>query len=89
MATYNIYSDPSHGWMKVSIHKLIKYGIANNISRYSYYRNGSVYLEEDRDMKLFVVTAKKHGEHIKVRQFNGNRSSRLRSYEPFNKSLHE
>lgn len=47
------YQDPAHGWIKCSIGLLYGLGIADKISRYSYRRNESVYIEEDGDFFLY------------------------------------
>ena len=55
---YIFYSDPGHGWGKVSTAMLRKYcsTILNKISHYSYITNGKqfVYLEEDLDLPLVI-----------------------------------
>lgn len=51
--TFNYISGPSHGWLSVS-HKDIPDSIKDNISQYSYMTFDRVYLEEDRDMPMFM-----------------------------------
>jgi hypothetical protein len=47
------HSDPGHAWLEVSKSKLVKLGIANKISPYSYQKGAKVYLEEDCDVIIF------------------------------------
>ena len=51
--TLNFFSDPGHGWLKVKKAELVKFGLIESISSYSYERNDSVYLEEDCDAYLW------------------------------------
>ena len=43
--TYTFYSDAGHGWLKVSIYEAKELDI--KISKYSYRKNHTLYLEED------------------------------------------
>lgn len=52
--TYTLYSDPSHGWLKVQRKELEQLNIINNVSEYSYINGEFVYLEEDCDLNLFI-----------------------------------
>ena len=53
--TFNFYSDPGHGWLRVRIEWLIELGIYEAISEYSYVSDSGrwVYLEEDLDALIF------------------------------------
>lgn len=53
---YKMYSDPGHGWMAVKRTELVELGIEDKISLFSYVSRSekTVYLEEDRDMALFL-----------------------------------
>ena len=81
---YSYYSDPGHGWLKVSRKELIKLGIQNQISSYSYQRKDSVYLEEDTDMRLFVNTLQSTGIKAKYKEFCARmKMSKIRSYNHY------
>jgi hypothetical protein len=56
MMKYTFYTDPGHGWLKVSMGDLKSLGIENAISGCSYVsRNGRfAYLEEDMDAGTFM-----------------------------------
>lgn len=81
MKTYDFYSDPSHGWLKVDFSELERLGIANKISTCSYTRGITVYLEEDMDMTTFINAVGK--ENIKIREHRANKSSKIRSYASY------
>jgi len=82
--TYNYYSDPAHGWMKVPISHFKKYNIdPNKITMFSYMRNNHAYLEEDCDMTYFLNALKEKGINYKIYEYSTNKSSKIRSYERF------
>lgn len=80
---YNSYSDPSHGWAKVTRAELERLKIADKITHYSYQRGEHVYLEEDGDLSTFVKAKEAAGEVCKFRTFNSNKSSKIRSYDSY------
>lgn len=54
MATYSFYSDPSHGWLRVSKRDIDKVGLnASSFSTFSFLDDKFFYLEEDLDLKIF------------------------------------
>ncbi len=77
--------DPGHGWVKVPLMLLIELGIAEKITRFSYYNNGQVYLEEDCDAPQFAgAFASRFGFEPKLRErVARERRSRVRGYMPF------
>lgn len=83
MSTYRIYADPGHAWCRVHRSKLIKLGILDKISSYSYQRGEWVYLEEDNDLSKFIAACKEKGETPKFIEEHTNRQSKIRSYEYF------
>lgn len=87
---YNFYSDPSHGWMRVPL-KDFKEVMGDDfgvISAYSYMSSGTlpryVYLEEDRDMSIFIDKLKERGDEYTLDEKNSNNPSSIRSYDSFN-----
>jgi len=80
---FNVYSDPGHGWIKVSKCTLNKLGIYNKITSSSYTRGEFVYLEEDCDGKLFINTLKKKKIDFVFKEFNTSKQSRIRKYDSF------
>lgn len=78
---YNYYTDPGHGWLKVTIDELKELNILDQISSYSYTRKNNVYLEEDCDMGIFM---KAKPNAIKLKEHYSNKSSKIRSYNRVN-----
>ena len=56
MTKYRFIHDPGHGWLEVPTGELVRLGIANQISSFSYIsKDGKkVYLEEDCDLAVFA-----------------------------------
>ncbi len=51
--TFKHFTDPGHGWFRVSRQLLKRMDLLEKISSYSYQKNKWVYLEEDCDATLF------------------------------------
>lgn len=81
--TIIVYADPGHAWAKVSKKELVKLGIANEISGFSYERKEYAYLEEDCDLEKYVTALKAKGIVHKFRKTHTNRESKIRSYCPY------
>jgi len=82
---FNFYSDPGHGWLKVSKKLIQQLGIEDQITTYSYMRNDFVYLEEDCDASTFINAYEaKYGVKIEFKYNNSNRDSKIRSYATYN-----
>lgn len=80
---FELYSDPSHGWAKVSIKKLLELGISGHISSHSYVKNGWAFLEEDKDLGTFMEAMKKVGQSITFKEHPSNKTSRIRNYDSY------
>lgn len=76
----HFYSDAGHGWVKVSKKLLVKLGIADKVSGYSYARNDSAYLEEDCDASLLIGALQEKGIAFEIVEHCTNRQSRIRGY---------
>ena len=50
---YVYHTDPGHGWLAVKKREIIALGFSDKVSRYSYVKGDTVYLEEDNDLALF------------------------------------
>ena len=85
MKSITIYTDPSHGWAKVSIKELLKLDILDKISTYSYiHKNGlNAYLEEDCDLGLYLKTLDAKGIKFKFIEKHTDKSSKIRSYNRY------
>lgn len=82
---FDFITDPGHGWVKVPVSLLRTLLISADITRYSYYRDGFAYLEEDLDASTFHQAYEKcFGFPPEYRERNaGQRSSRVRNYEQY------
>ncbi len=79
-----VYADPSHSFAKVSIKNLIKYKVIDKISKYSYVRKDFAYLEEDRDLTIYLMALKENCVDYSLRYHYTNRQSKIRNYSSFN-----
>ena len=52
---YTFYEDGAHGWLRVPLAELQALGIADKVTAYSYQDADYAYLEEDLDLKTFIV----------------------------------
>jgi hypothetical protein len=81
---FHVYSDPGHGWCKVHKKLLVKLGIENKITTYSYMRGDYAYLEEDCDLSTLINALKANGcMNISFKEFNTNRTSKIRGYSHY------
>ena len=89
--TYHIYCDPRHAWLKVSFAEIKELEIQDKISTFSYLRNDQIYLEEDRDLSIFLK-AKLETDNLQRDQLNlvehyTDRPSRIRNYPRYPNSI--
>lgn len=80
----NFFSDYGHGWARVKRAELVKFGIENDISTYSYQRGEFAYLEEHRDLRVYIETLKKHGYTYKFKYYDTDKRSKIRGYSQYN-----
>jgi len=81
---FNFYADPGHGWLAVKRDDLLNLGLtALTISRYSYQKGGTVYLEEDCDAGYFLTALKQAGTAFHITGKNSDRSSQIRNFSSF------
>ena len=85
MKSIIIYTDPSHGWAKVTLKELLKLNIADKISSYSYiHKNGLyAYLEEDVDLSTYLKALDDKGIKFRMIEKHTNKSSKIRSYSRY------
>ena len=85
--TFKHYTDPGHGWYKVSREMLFRMDILDKISSFSYQKNDWVYLEEDCDATIFFDRSKElYGEiQIRVTSNIADNMSSIRYYDTFGK----
>lgn len=80
---FNFYSDGGHGWVKVKISLLMKLGILEKITTYSYLRGDYAYLEEDCDMTTFVLALRAKNIEPQFIDHYSTKRSRIRNYQHF------
>ena len=79
----NIFSDSSHGWAEVSLSELDRLGIAQKISRYSYVKGETAFLEEDCDLAVYLDALRSAGEEFTFEEHHTNGDSRIRGYNAY------
>lgn len=80
--TLQMFSDPGHGWVRFPKKRLVKLGIADKISTYSYQNGANAFLEEDCDLTVLCNALRAHGyTDIKFKDGQTNRQSKIRSYD--------
>lgn len=74
------YSDPGHGWLACKVDLLVKLGINKTISRFSYVKGGTAYLEEDCDASRLIHALKAANIEYTIESKNTNQYSPIRNY---------
>lgn len=83
MQKFHFFSDPAHGWIKVSKTLLKELGIADKITKYSYQKNNYAYLEEDCDATTFCEAMKKRFGEIQFVYHYCNGESKIRRFQTY------
>jgi hypothetical protein len=80
--TFHFYSDPAHGWLKVTTDDLAAVGLTlADFSPYSYRKGDEIFLEEDMDESLFLAAYNaKHGHMPDIVCHALNGESLIRTY---------
>ena len=78
-----VFADPGHAWARVAKSKLVKLGIADKISTYSYMNGSNAFLEEDCDLTLLITALRNRGYEIKFNESHTNRYSKIRNYQTY------
>lgn len=82
--SFEFYSDPGHGWLKVDKRDVLALSVQGKISSCSYKNGRGIYLEEDADMGVFLTAYKeKYGFEPKINYHAANRTSRIRKYPSY------
>lgn len=80
----NMFNDPGHAWLSVSVEDLMTLGIADKISPYSYTNGSRAFLEEDSDYSVFLDAVKKAGWKVTVMEKHHDKTSPIRSLPSYN-----
>lgn len=78
-----VFADPGHAWARFPKARLVKLGIADKITHYSYQRGSNAFLEEDCDLSLLLSALKAQGYEIKFDESHTNKQSKIRSYQSY------
>jgi hypothetical protein len=80
----NVYGDPGHAWAKVKKSTLVKLGIADKITTYSYMRGDYAYLEEDCDLSTLVSALRAAGVPFEFKEHVARfKQSKIRGYSHY------
>jgi len=79
---YYFHTDPGHGWLAVKRNELVRLGILDKISGFSYQRGETVYLEEDCDASIFLNTKESFQEELKIKE-TYRENTPIRNYSQF------
>lgn len=78
----NMHTDAGHGWLACKRDLVLALGLAGSISRYSYQKGGTVYLEEDCDMPLVLRALADRGVLVNFKEKYRDHSP-IRTYAHF------
>jgi acetylglutamate synthase len=81
--TNKFYYDASHGWLAVKTKVLQELGLADKISKHSYVKGATVYLEEDVDMVLYIDAMKDRGVTVNAVSIDHGKRSLVRNYNMY------
>jgi len=80
--TFNFYSDPGHGWLRVDLASVNAVGLTpGSFSSFSYQNGPWLYLEEDCDASVFVKAyMARHNRPPVVKEHSSAKHSVIRNY---------
>jgi hypothetical protein len=78
-----VFADPGHAWARFSKARLVKLGIADKITPYSYQNGVNAFLEEDCDLSTLMSALKEKGYTVKFDESHSNRQSKIRGYNSY------
>ena len=79
-----VFADPGHAWARFPKSRLVKLGIADKITPYSYQNGANAFLEEDYDLGILVQALQDRGYECRFHRTSaGTKSSKIRSYAPY------
>jgi N-acetyl-anhydromuramyl-L-alanine amidase AmpD len=81
--TIKVFADPGHAWARFPKSRLVKLGIADKISTYSYQNGDNAFLEEDCDLSVLITALKDKGYEIKFSESHTNKQSKIRGYNTY------
>jgi N-acetyl-anhydromuramyl-L-alanine amidase AmpD len=75
-----VFGDPGHAWARFPKARLVKLGIADKITPYSYQNGANAFLEEDCDLSTLMTALKEKGYTVKFEESHTNKQSKIRGY---------
>ena len=82
--TFKMYHDAGHGWLAVKRQVLEDLALINCVSRCSYVKGKTVYLEEDQDFTMFKNAYEQaYAKTFEVLNVDHGNCSFIRNYESF------
>lgn len=78
-----VFADPGHAWARFPKARLVKLGIADKISTYSYQNGANAFLEEDCDLSTLMAVLKEKGYTVKFDESHTNKQSKIRGYNTY------
>ena len=75
-----VFGDSSHARARFPKARLVKLGIADKITPYSYQNGANAFLEEDCDLSTLINTLQAKGFKVKFEETYTNKRSKIRSY---------
>lgn len=87
--TIKVYQDARNYWGCVPTKELERLGLSEKISGESYIRGETAYLENNRDLNIYIDALKNRDliESVELSVNRSNTRSRIRRYPRFNKSF--
>lgn len=82
MRTFHKYNDSGHGWLKVRLEDIVKAGVIEKITPYSYRSACYGYLEEDQDMWVYLQAVGFDREKDRIKD-HYTTHSHIRNYNSF------
>lgn len=78
--TIKVFADPGHAWARFPKTRLVKLGIADKITAYSYQNGANAFLEEDCDLSTLMKALTEKGYTVKFDENHTDRRSKIRGY---------
>jgi hypothetical protein len=78
-----VFGDSGHAWARFPKARLVKLGIADKITPYSYQNGANAFLEEDCDLSTLMTVLKAKGYTVKFDETYTNKRSKIRSYNSY------
>ena len=78
-----VFADPGHAWARFPKSRLVKLGIADKITPYSYQNGANAFLEEDCDLSTLMSVLKEKGYTVKFDESQTNKQSKIRGYNSY------